>query len=191
MKATGLCFREFLEFPVLPFDPSIFGFTRDASSSASPAGCPCFTTEDDQFRLWWNWPHPGERAWYGSMSHFFITRRGTSGVHDPLDRNPIELFKTESLSDLVRHLLVTRYADSHFLDGKITEERAIEWFSAIEAAELGFSIDADPGAAIREGQRQFTDTESSVVGAYLTALKSTLGDSVKTAITKSRQFQSS
>ncbi len=70
----------------------------------------------------------------------------------------------------------------------ITEERAIEWFSAIEAAELDLPIDAE--FSFIPAHSMFTDTESSVVGTYLAALKNTLGDSVTSVLSKARQYQS-
>ena len=187
MKTTGQCFMEFVEFPIMPFDPAIFGFIKDVSSASSPTGCPSFATDDDAYRLWWNWPHVEEREWYASMSQFFITRPSPSGKHDPQDHDPLILFKTENLADLVRHLLVSRYAlTPHFLDGEVTETRAIEWFRALESAQLGVPLDGDSKCA-KEGERSFlTETELSVVNGYVAHLRSALGDKVFSVAEKAR-----
>lgn len=86
--------REFAGFPMLEFDPGVFGFTQDVSSRESAAGCPCFATEDDLYRLWWNWPKPEEREWHSPMTRFFVTQH----PHDKA------IFESEQIEALVKFL---------------------------------------------------------------------------------------
>ncbi|MEW5890490.1 MAG: LuxR C-terminal-related transcriptional regulator [Pseudomonadota bacterium] len=45
-KVSGPCYREFPEFPILPFDPTEYGFVEDVSSKQDPVQCPAFETKD-------------------------------------------------------------------------------------------------------------------------------------------------
>lgn len=130
MKVTGRCFREFPEFPILPFDPAAFGFANDTSDRHAEPGCPSFTTEDGRYTLWWNWPHPAEREWYGPMSGYFITDAPTDGTA------PRVLFHCEEIRDLVEHLIEAQYAPKPALRADCSQSLHDEWRAALKCAGL-------------------------------------------------------
>jgi hypothetical protein len=181
MRTIGRCFKEFQEFPVLRFDPNVFGFVVDSSDRDCSMKCPMFATESGRFQLWWNWPKPEEREMIEPMARFAITegyRVGmTNGMRD--DRFDNLHFKTESIADLVKHLLVKRYADKMpILQGVCTEIDAREWFAAMEAGEFGFHPDDQPRRVTWHAERVFTDQEAAAVSDYVAAIRQAFGDRI-------------
>jgi hypothetical protein len=127
MKLNGKCYREYPEFPILPFDPAAFGFADDCSDSDCHRKCPCFAS--GEFLLWWNWPQPEEREWNTPMTRFFIT----AGERDNLDAKV--LFQAETYRDLVRHLLLVPYVKPRpILESPWDSSLAQEFFHALAIA---------------------------------------------------------
>ncbi len=182
MKTTGQCFKAFVEFPILPFDPAIFGFTKDVSRSSSPAGCPSFATEDDAYRLWLNWPEVAEREWYADWSRYFITHRDENGGHDPISREPILVFKTQNLPELVRHLLVHRY-DPKLDNNDLSEAHAEQWFCALKSAGVSIRFTNEATPEIQSNLR-LNPAEWKVLWEVLDRLSMRYGDRLKEIVAK-------
>lgn len=107
-KTTGRCYKEFPEFPILPFDSAAHGFPVDVSSKDDPVQCPAFETADGAYRLYCNWPAPEEREWYPPMTRFFIMRTGNNSPPGDM----VEVFKCEAVGELLLHLRASPYGPS-------------------------------------------------------------------------------
>lgn len=157
-KITGRCYRAFPEFPILDFDPAVFGFSEDVSTRDAPEGCPAFATASGQLRLCWNWPHPAEREWYAGMSRFFIVEPNALAVNTAQENMPnyvagsaegVVQFHTESIRDLVRHLLVNRYTEHPpILVGPVSDALEKNFFAALRAADVEVVVDPRDGPII-------------------------------------------
>ena len=180
-KITGRCFREFPEFPILDFDPAVFGFTEDVSTRDAPEGCPAFATASGRFRLCWNWPHPAEREWYAEMSRFFIVEprpltvdNAPENISNYVARSAegVVHFHTESIRDLVRHLLVTRYAEQPpVLAGRVTVTLEKTFFAALRAAGIEVVDDPRDGPIIVGVEDTLSSGELAVVQRYFGAIR--------------------
>lgn len=171
MKIHGQCFKAYPEFPILPFDPAVFGFTVDRSDPAALRQCPCFAA--GEYLLWWNWTRPEERELYAPLSRFFITK----GLPDDLDA-PV-LFQADTLPDLVRHLLTTEYAKPRpVIDTPPSEDEAAQLLDALAAA--GF-LQRPLGSSILSAVREDHPGDMARIGAttYLAAIKLQYGSSFK------------
>lgn len=123
MKLAGACYQAYPEFPILPFDPAVFGFS-DVSNVEHARQCPCFAS--GEYHLWWNWPYVAAREWCVPMDLFFIT------TGDPFDLDAPVVFQTESYTELVRHLLATPYAAPRpILEAPASNTLAMEFFDAM------------------------------------------------------------
>lgn len=168
-KIYGRCYQEFPDFPILEFDPAVFGFLRDVSSRRAPASCPAFETEDGNFCLWWNWPAPEEREWHTPMNRFFITEKKPR--NDP-SCDAMVRFATEDMHCLVRHLLVEKYAEPPpILSGNVTEAQANAWCRALHVAGLNLCPDQDPRTLIVAGKQVFTKNEAEALSVYVAAIR--------------------
>lgn len=125
MKREGKCYREYPEFPLAPFNPSVFGFSNDRSNRRHAKRCPCFATGSGHV-LWMNWPEAAEREWGAPMTRFVITRG------EPDDADAEIVFDTEHYSELVRHLLVTPYVSPRpILEREWPAELAEDFFNTL------------------------------------------------------------
>jgi len=177
-KVTGRCYREFPEFPVLEFDPAVFGFTEDVSRRDAPEGCPAFATASGRFRLCWNWPNVAEREWYAGMSRFFVVEanpvageQAPEFVRSHVARSAEGLvnFHTESIGELVRHLLVTRYAEElPIVEGRVTAALEKNFFAALRTAGIEVLVDSRDGPII-------VGLEGTLAGAELAAIQQYFG----------------
>lgn len=168
MKLTGRCYREYAEFPLIPFDPAIFGFTEDRSDQQHARQCPCFVANGGHV-LWWNWPEPATREWCTPMSQFVITR----GAPDDVDAEVV--FHAEAYSDLVRHLLTTPYVTPRpLLEGAWPDEFAENLFEAL--AMGGFL--RTPDSSILASTLRLSalgQSAGNAATAYLKAIESRVG----------------
>lgn len=184
-KITGRCYREFPEFPILDFDPAIFGFTEDVSTRDAPEGCPAFATASGRFRLCWNWPNVAEREWYAGFSRFFIVEPSPLTAGDAPDNIPgyvaksaegVVHFHTESIHDLVRHLLVTRYTEQPpILEGRVTDVLATNFFAALRAAGIEVVVDPRDGPIIVGMEDTLSGGQLAVVQRYFGAIRAARG----------------
>jgi hypothetical protein len=182
---TGRCYREFPEFPILDFDPAVFGFTEDVSSRDAPEGCPAFATASGRFRLCWNWPHAAKREWYAGMSRFFIVEPTTLPVANAPEDIPsyvarsaegVVHFHTESIRDLVRHLLIHRYTEPPpILVGRVTNSLEKNFFAALRAAGIEVVVDPRDGPVIVGMQDSLSGGEMTVVQRYFGAIRAERG----------------
>lgn len=133
MKLTGLCYRAYPEFPILPFDPAIFGFTVDSSDREHERQCPCFSS--GEYHLWWNWPYTAAREWCVPMTLFFIT------AGSPADLDALVVFQTESYPELIQHLLKAPYANPKpIIEAPAIDDQVEQLFEAmVSAGVLGMS----------------------------------------------------
>jgi DNA-binding CsgD family transcriptional regulator len=184
-KITGRCYREFPEFPILDFDPAIFGFTEDVSTRDAPEGCPAFATASGRFRLCWNWPEVAEREWYAGFSRFFIVEPNSLATGDAPDNIPgyvsrsaegVVRFHTESIRDLVRHLLVTRYTEQPpILEGRVPDALEKNFFAALRAAGIEVVVDPRDGPIIVGMEDSLSGEELAVVQRYFGAIRAERG----------------
>ena len=167
MKFTGQCFKAFPEFPVLPFDPAVFGFTEDLSDPTALRQCPCFAAGDRL--LWWNWPRPQERELYAPLARYFITQ----GPANDLDA--AVLFEAETLADLVGHLIATPYASPRpILEGACDAGAAAQFLAAIAAAGVLQRPSGDLASALRRDA--LGSPAAAGATAYLRAIGRCFGD---------------
>lgn len=167
MKLSGLCYREYPEFPILPFNPAVFGFSDDRSDHEHARQCPCFAAGEHV--LWWNWPEPETREWCTPMTRFIITRGA------PSDSEAAVVFEAEEHSDLVRHLLTTPYvALRPILEAHWADDLAEDLFGAL--AMGGFLI--APDSPILAGTLKLSalgESAGVAATAYLKAIDAQMG----------------
>jgi DNA-binding CsgD family transcriptional regulator len=179
-KVTGRCYREFPEFPILEFDPAVFGFTEDVSRRDAPEGCPAFATASGRFRLCWNWPNVAEREWYAGMSRFFVVEpdpvsagQAPDSVRSYVARSAEGAvhFHTESIGELVRHLLVTRYAEEPpILEGRVTAALEKNLFAALRTAGIEVVVDSRDGPVIAGLEGTLSGAELAAIQRYFGAI---------------------
>ncbi len=180
-KITGRCYREFPEFPIIDFDPAVFGFTEDVSTRDAPEGCPAFATASGRYRLCWNWPNVAEREWYAGMSRFFIVEPHpqTAGgapqnipAHVACSADGTVHYCCESIGELVRHLLVTAYTDERpIITGALTDGLQKNFFGALRAAGIEVAVDPRDGPIIVGVDGRLSGNELVAIQRYFGAIR--------------------
>lgn len=169
MMRSGQCYREYPEFPLIPFSPSVFGFSNDRSSRHHVRQCPCFATTNG-YVLWMNWPDAAEREWCTPMTRFVITRG------EPDDANAEVVFHTEHYTNLVRHLLTTPYVNPRpILGGEWPDDLAEHFFNALAMGGYLRSADDSPILASTLKLSALGDEAGVEATAYVRAIETKQG----------------
>ncbi len=166
---------------MLEFDPGVFGFTEDVSRRDAPEGCPAFATASGRYRLCWNWPNVAEREWYAGMSRFFVVEPNpVVADHAPHlvgsrvagSAEGVVHFHTESIGELVRHLLVTRYLeDPPILEGRVTAALERNFLAALRTAGIEVIVDSRDGPIIVGLEGSLSGSELAVIQRYFGAIR--------------------